>query len=196
MQLLPRCYPLPSQKMLSALSSGLLSRFFSWIVSISGSPLPPEDNMSFHKRRNSLGSVWKNHRICDLQMVRKLKRGHVEDHRMLAIFRCLKDSLTIIKKTDFCCISIQRNPIWKVVWSQIIPALQSTCPCDLPFGGTIWNQCFIIFHLWYITKYERVSLKWCLFRPFIEPYFQLLVMTAYFSEVPQDPLKCFLGYTT
>lgn len=142
MQLLPRCYPLLSQKMLSALSSGLLSRFFSWIVSISGSPLSPEDNMSFHKQRNGLGSVRKNHRICDLQTVKKLKRDHVEDHRMLAIFRCLKDSLTIIKKqifavflsreirkrashmkgslvTNHTCLA-QHLPLWLAIWGNYL----------------------------------------------------------------------------
>lgn len=77
--------------------------FFSWIVSVSGSPLPPEDNISFRKWRKGLGSVQKNHRICGLQKVKKLERDHVEHHLMLAIFGCLKDSLTII---DFSVYAI------------------------------------------------------------------------------------------
>ena len=62
--------------------------FFSWILSVSWCPLSPED-ISFHKQRRGLGPMQKNHRICDSQMVKKLKRDHTSHVGYLQMFERL-----------------------------------------------------------------------------------------------------------
>ena len=125
-------------------------------------------------------SCWRSSHVGCLQVFERLINHHSFKNRFMLYF-CPEKSTkelprwTVVRVTNHTRLA-DHLPYWNL----------------FVFGGPTWNQCLIIFYLWHITKYDRVSLKWYLFRPLTEPYFQLLVMTAYFSEVPHDPLKWFL----